>query len=285
VSAGGVLVLVATPIGNLGDLSERAVDALASADAVCCEDSRRTGRLLQHAGVTAPKLLTVNDHTEVAAIAEVLRRLSVGERVVVVTDAGTPGISDPGERLVGAAIREDHAVEVIPGPSALVTALVGSGLPAGRFVFEGFLPRKGSGRTQRLTALAAEPRTAVLYEAPHRLARTLADLVETCGGDRPVVLARELTKQHEGWWRGDLAGALAATEVRAPRGEYVVVVGGAPPPPEPKDEEVEQALRAAAAEGASTRDAAAEVARTLGVSRRRAYELAVSAGLTSRPGG
>lgn len=270
----GVLVLVATPIGNLGDLSPRAVEALAGADVVCCEDTRRTGRLLEHAGVRAPKLLTVNDHTEVAAITEVLRRLAASERVVVVTDAGTPGISDPGERLVRAATASGQRVEVIPGPSALVTALVGSGLPAGRFVFEGFLPRKGSGRTQRLAALAGEPRTAVLYEAPHRLARTLTDLAEACGGDRPVVLARELTKLYEEWWRGTLSGALAVSAAHAPRGEYVVVLGGAPSPPEPDDGDVERALRSALDEGASSRDAATAVARDLGVPRRRAYDLA-----------
>src|SRR5436309_5422521 len=190
---GGALVLVATPIGNLSDLSPRAVEALRTADAICCEDSRRTGRLLEHAGVErrAP-FLVVNDHTEAARIGEVLVRLGRGERIAVVTDAGTPGISDPGERLVRAAIATGHAVEVVPGPSAAIAALVASGLPTGRFVFEGFLPRKGSGRTARVTELGAETRTVVLYEAPHRLARTLADLAGACGPDRRVAVAREL---------------------------------------------------------------------------------------------
>src|SRR5688500_4470712 len=177
----------------MGDLSPRAIEALRAADAICCEDSRRTGRLLAHAGIdrTAP-LLVVNDHTEVAGIVEVLARLARGERVAVGTDAGMPGISAPGERLVRAAAADGHGVEVVPGPSAAVAALVASGLPTGRFVSEGFLPRKGSGRTQRLSQLADERRTVELYEAPHRLARTLADLSSAFGGDRRVAIAREL---------------------------------------------------------------------------------------------
>src|SRR5205807_873127 len=167
-------------------------EALRTADAICCEDSRRTGRLLAHAGVErrAP-LLVVNDHTEAARIGEVLARLTRGERVAVVTDAGTPGISDPGERLVRAAVADGHPVEIVPGPSAAIAALVASGLSTGRFVFEGFLPRKGSGRTARLRELATERRTVVLYEAPHRLARTLADLSAAFGRDRRIALARE----------------------------------------------------------------------------------------------
>ena len=168
----GGLVLVATPIGHLGDISPRAVQTLQSAALICCEDTRRTGRLLQHAGVERRPLIVVNDHTEVQAVAGVLARLDLGERVAVVTDAGMPGISDPGERLVAAAVDAGHAVEVVPGPSAAITALVLSGLSAGRFAFEGFLPRKGSGRSARLLELATERRTVVLYEAPHRLART-----------------------------------------------------------------------------------------------------------------
>jgi 16S rRNA (cytidine1402-2'-O)-methyltransferase len=274
----GRLVLVGTPIGNLGDLSPRAVEALGAADVVCCEDTRRTGRLLQHAGVRAPKLLVVNDHTEAAAVANVLGRLVVGERVAVVSDAGMPGVSDPGERLVAAAVDAGFPVEVVPGPSAAVTALVASGLPAGRFTFEGFLPRKGSGRTERLRELAAERRTAVLYEAPHRVARTLADLAAACGGDRRVVIARELTKLHEEHWRGTLDEAVAHVSEVVPRGEHVLVLDGAPPPAEVTDEVIVAALADAIAAGTSTRDAVAEVAADLDVPKRRAYALA-----TSRP--
>ena len=267
------LVLVATPIGNLGDLSPRAVHELENADLVACEDTRRTGRLLQHAGVRARKMLTVNDHTEAAAVAEVLRRLEAGERVAVVTDAGTPGISDPGERLVRAAVRAGHEVVVVPGPSAAIAALVASGLPTGRFVFEGFLPRRDSARAERIRALATEPRTVVLYEAPHRIARTLVDLRDAFGADRRVAIARELTKLHEEVWRGTLGEAVewAASE---PPGEMVVVIEGAPEPEEATDEQIRDALAAELDSGASARDAAAVVAAELGVARRRAYTLA-----------
>jgi len=273
-SGGGRLVLVGTPIGNLGDLSPRAVEALAAADLVCCEDTRRTGRLLQHAGVRAAALRVVNDHTEDRAVADVVGRLGRGERVVVVSDAGMPGISDPGERLVAAAVAGGFVVEVVPGPSAAVTALVSSGLPAGRFVFEGFLPRKGASRNERVAAVATERRTVVLYEAPHRVARTLADLEAACGSERRVVLARELTKLYEETWRGTLGEAAARVADVAPRGEYVLVLDGAPTPAEVTDESIVAALEAARAGGATTRDAVATVVDTLGVAKRRAYDLA-----------
>jgi 16S rRNA (cytidine1402-2'-O)-methyltransferase len=270
----GVLVLVGTPIGNLGDLTPRATEALRSADAICCEDTRRTGRLLQHAGVERPRLVVVNDHTEAREVPGVVARLGHGERVAVVSDAGMPGISDPGERLVRAAVAAGHAVEVVPGPSAALAALVTSGLPAGRFVFEGFLPRKGSGRTERLGAVASEPRTVVLYEAPHRLARTVADLVEACGPDRRVAVARELTKLHEEVWRGSLGDALAWAPAAAPKGEIVLVLEGAPAAGPPDDGALVDALRDELAAGATARDAARAVAARLGVPRRRVYDLA-----------
>lgn len=269
------LILVGTPIGNLGDLSPRAVQALAGADAICCEDTRRTGRLLQHAGIARTTLIVVNDHTEQGAIEGVLGRLAVGERVAVVTDAGMPGISDPGEQLVRAAVDAGHVVEVVPGPSAAVTALVVSGLPAGRFVFEGFLPRKGSGRTGRLREVAAERRTVVLYEAPHRLARTLGDLAVACGDQRRVAIGRELTKLHEETWRGTLAEAVAWAAAHEPRGELVIVLGGAPEPDEASIDEIEAALRAELTSGASARDAAATVAVDLRVPKRLAYDTAI----------
>lgn len=269
------LVLVGTPIGNLGDLSPRAIEALRLADAICCEDTRRTGRLLQHAGIERKPLIVVNDHTEVAAAVAVLERLGAGERVAVVTDAGMPGISDPGERLVRATIDAGHAVEVVPGASAAVTALVVSGLPAGRFVFEGFVPRKGSGRTARLGEIASERRTVVMYEAPHRLARTLADLLAACGGERQVAIGRELTKLHEETWRGSLAQAVAWAADHEPRGELVVVLDGASEPPRPSQDDIEAALHIALASGVSARDAAADVAARLGVPKRTAYDTAI----------
>jgi 16S rRNA (cytidine1402-2'-O)-methyltransferase len=270
----GVLVLVGTPIGNLGDLSPRAVEALRSADAICCEDTRRTGRLLQHAGLDRRPLVVVNEHTEAREVPRVLARLRRGERVAVVSDAGMPGISDPGERLARAAIAAGHPVEVVPGPSAALAALVSSGLGAGRFVFEGFLPRRGPGRAERLATVAAEPRTVVLYEAPHRLARTVADLVDACGADRRVAVARELTKLHEEVWRGSLGDALAWVRAAAPRGEIVLVLDGAPAAAPPDEDALVEALRDELDAGATARDAARAVAARLDVPRRRVYELA-----------
>ena len=268
-------MLVATPIGNLGDLAPRAVEALAGADVVACEDTRRTGLLLQRSGIGGAKLLIVNDHTEASRIAEVLQRLDRGERVAVVTDAGTPGISDPGERLVRAAIAAGHAVEVVPGPSAVVAALVVSGLPTGRFVFEGFLPRRGSARTERLAVLAAEERTIVLYESPHRAARTLADLGAAFGASRRISVARELTKLHEEIWRGTLAEAAEWMAAVPPRGELAFVVEGAPPPGPPAEDDLAVALAAELERGTAVKEASAVVARRFGVPRRVAYALAL----------
>lgn len=275
------LVLVATPIGNLGDLSPRAREALTGADCICCEDTRRTGRLLSLVGIERREgvpLVRVDDHTEADRVDAVLARVRRGETVVVVSDAGMPGIADPGEQLVRAAAAEGLAVEVVPGPSAAVTALVASGLPAGRFVFEGFLPRKGAGRAERLGELAGERRTIVLYEAPHRLARTLADLAAALGGERRVALGRELTKLHEEVRRSTLADAAAWAAAKEPVGELVVVVEGAPAPEPAGDDEVAAAVQAALDAGRSPRDAAADVAAALGVPKRRAYDVAVSLG-------
>jgi 16S rRNA (cytidine1402-2'-O)-methyltransferase len=272
----GRLVLVATPIGNLDDLTPRARQALGAADVICCEDTRRTGRLLQHAGIAPPRLVVVNEHTEVEQVPHVLSLLAQGKRVAVVSDSGMPGVSDPGEKLVRAAVDAGYQVEVVPGPSAAVAALVISGLPTGRFVFEGFLPKRGRPRAERLAALATESRTMVLFEAPHRLHRTLGDLAGACGEDRRVVVVRELTKLHEEVWRGDLAGAADWVATDEPPGEMVLIVAGAPAPPPVTDEVLRSALQAALDNGASVRDAAAQVASDLDVPRRRAYELALS---------
>jgi 16S rRNA (cytidine1402-2'-O)-methyltransferase len=271
--AGGRLVLVATPIGNLGDLSPRAVETLRRAALICCEDTRRTGRLLQHAGVPAPDLAVCNEHTEAARISDVLATLGDGGDVAVVTDAGTPGVSDPGERLVRAVLDAGFEVTSVPGPTALVTALVTSGLATGRFVFEGFLPRSGRARQDRLAELEDERRTIVVYEAPHRVLRTLADLAASLGDDRPVAVARELTKL----WETVVRGTLGSVELGQPRGEYVLVIAGATAPGTPPDDDaIREALRVELAGGASTRDAAGAVARRLGVAKRLAYNLAVT---------
>ena len=270
----GALVLIGTPIGNLGDLSPRAVEELARADVVACEDSRRTGRLLQHAGVSARALLVVNDHNEAQRVGDVLTRLARGERVAVVTDAGMPGISDPGERLVRAAARDGHTIEVVPGPSAAIAALVASGLPTARFVFEGFLSRKAGARRQRLAELVDDERTLVFYEAPHRLAATLTDLCAVLGAWRRVAVARELTKLHEEIWRGHLNEAAAWAAETPPRGEIAVVVQGALPPGPADEADVEAAVQARLDAGDSARDAATTVAADLGVPKRQAYAVA-----------
>jgi 16S rRNA (cytidine1402-2'-O)-methyltransferase len=272
----GRLLLVGTPIGNLGDLSPRAVEALTTADTIACEDTRRTRALLSHLGVPGGRrLLAVHDHNEAAEVANVLSRLDQGERVVVVTDAGMPGISDPGERLVAAAAAAGHAVEVVPGPSALLAALVVSGLSTSRFCFEGFLPRKGAARRQRLAEVAAEPRTTVIFEAPHRVRQSVADLAEAAGGTRRVAVARELTKLHEEVWRGTLAGAVDHLSAREPRGEYVIVLDGAPPADPVGQTDVETALRARLEAGTDKRSAIADVAATLGVPKRVVYDIAL----------
>ncbi len=270
---GGTLWLVATPIGNLGDVSPRAIEVLASASLVCCEDTRRTGRLLQHAGIKAQRLAVTNEHTEFHRIDDVLAELGAGNDVAVVSDAGTPGVSDPGARLVGAAVDAGHAVSAVPGPVAAIMALTISGLPTDRFVFEGFLPRSGRDRGLRLTEVAAEHRTVVLYEAPHRIERTIADLRARCGDDRPVVVCRELTKLYESVTRG----TLSSIELGTPKGEYVVVLGGATETEQPVDDDaLAEAVRVEIAAGASTRDAAAMVAEQFGVSKRSVYEIAIA---------
>jgi len=272
----GRLVLVGTPIGNLGDLSPRALEALSQAAVVACEDTRRTGRLLSHFGIASPTYIVVNEHTEGDAAERVIGHVQRGDVVVLVSDAGMPGVSDPGEFLVSRAIEAGVTVEVVPGPSAVLHALVASGLTASRFVFEGFLPRKGSGRALRLREVSEEHRTVILFEAPHRLEKTLNDLVDVCGGERRIVLARELTKLHEEIWRGTVFGAIERCAEVDPRGEYVLVLDGAPPAAEATEEEIREAVKLALGRGLSKKDAAAEVAELFAVARNRVYEIAIA---------
>ena len=269
------LVLVGTPIGNLDDLAPRAARAFAEADVVACEDTRRTGRLLSHLGLRAPRLVRLDDHTEDDVAPELVGLVQDGGVVAVASDAGMPGLSDPGARLVARAAAAGVTVEVVPGPFAGAVGLVASGLldPSGRFCFEGFLPRKGAGRAERLADLVGERRTIVLYEAPHRLGRTLADLAATLGGERRVALARELTKLHEEIWRGTLTSAVDRCEEVAPRGEYVVIVEGAPPAAQVDDDSLRRELAAELSEGSTRRDAATAVARRHGVAPNRVKRL------------
>ena len=271
----GRVVVVGTPIGNLGDLSPRAVAALEGADVVACEDTRRSGRLLQHAGVPGKRLVRLDDHTEAAVTADLVARAAAGDRVALVSDAGLPGLSDPGAVLVAAAWSAGVAVEVVPGPFAAAVGLVGSGMlePSGRFCFEGFLPRKGPARRTRIAALVGEERTTVLYEAPHRLRSTMEDLRDALGADRRVALCRELTKLHEETWRGSLGDAVARCAEVEPRGEFVVVLAGAEPPPDATDDELRRSLERELETGASRRDAAAAVAARFDVAPNRVKRL------------
>jgi 16S rRNA (cytidine1402-2'-O)-methyltransferase len=225
----GVLYLVATPIGNMGDISARAREILAAAGVVAAEDTRHSGRLLRELGLERP-LVSLHEHNEKARTAELVARLKAGESVALVSDAGTPLVSDPGFALVRAAVEAGIAVVPVPGACAAIAALTASGLPVERFCFEGFLPARAGARRQRLAELAGEPRTLVLYEAPHRIAACLADLAAVLGGQRRACVAREITKLHESYYRGGLGelAERAKSDADLARGESVVVVEGAP---------------------------------------------------------
>jgi 16S rRNA (cytidine1402-2'-O)-methyltransferase len=274
----GKLVLVATPIGNLADITSRAIDALREANVICCEDTRHSSKLLQHIGVADKPLLVVNEHTEYDTREKIVDLVSKGKTVALITDAGSPGISDPGERIVRAVIDAGGAVSAAPGPSAAIMAVTISGLPAGRFVFEGFLPRSGVERKERLEAVAGEERTTVLYEAPHRLHKTLTDLETMCGPHRAIAVAAELTKIHEEVWRGNLHDAVKRYADGDPRGEFVLVLAGATPAAPPTDDELIIALRAEISAGVSRKDAASRVSARFGVSKRHVYELTLTLG-------
>lgn len=269
----GRLVLVATPIGNLGDLSPRAVEALRGADVIACEDTRHTRKLLTASAISS-RLISVHEHNERAQTPYVLELLEAGQTVALVSDAGTPAISDPGARLVAAAVEAGHNVTIVPGPSAVISALAVSGLPTDRFVFEGFLPRKGAERKARLASIAAEERTVVVYESPNRVGATLADLAAVCGPARRVAVVRELTKLYEEIWRGPLAEAALHLGAAEARGEHVLVIEGATRVAA-DDQTVDAALRAELEAGASKKDAAAAVSEAFGVSKRAAYQRAL----------
>jgi 16S rRNA (cytidine1402-2'-O)-methyltransferase len=226
----GTLQVVATPIGNLADLSARAQQTLTEADVIAAEDTRRTLQLLQSLGISRP-LLSLFEHNESQRVPQLLERLEAGQKVVLVSDAGTPLLSDPGFELVRAASRAGFAVQAIPGPSAITAALAVGGLPAQRFCFEGFLPARAGERRSALAALAHEPRTLVFFEAPHRIRATLSDLAAEFGSQREAVVARELTKAHESIYRGTLAelALMAESQENFERGEITLLVAGAAP--------------------------------------------------------
>lgn len=271
---GGQLYLVATPIGNLADVSERALKTLSEVDFVAAEDTRNSGKLLACFGIRKP-MISYFEHNKRARGEEIVARLLNGESCALVTDAGMPGISDPGEDIVRLCAESGIPVTLIPGPCAAVTALALSGLPTGKFVFEGFLPQKASERDQRIAELAEEKRTLVLYEAPHRLKNTLKALKKGFGGDRKLALCRELTKINEDISRTDVDSAIAYYEENEPRGEYVLVVEGAKPAealgtslPDPVG-----AVNELIATGMSKNEAIKSVAKRLGVPKNEVYQL------------
>ncbi|MFN2489712.1 MAG: 16S rRNA (cytidine(1402)-2'-O)-methyltransferase [Actinomycetota bacterium] len=278
-------MLCATPIGNLDDMSPRAARVIGEADVLACEDTRRTRKLLLHFGLRAPELVVYNEGNERRRTPELARRCAEGATVVLVTDAGMPGLSDPGYRLVRACVDRAVAVEVVPGPSASISALAVSGLPSRRFVFEGFLPRKAGERRRRIAELAAERRTVVLYVSPHKVAESLEDLVEELG-DRPAALARELTKLHEEVRRGTLPELLAGVHAEPPRGEIVLVIGGAGrADPEVASEELARRALELMSNGVERRTALSQVARATGVPRRMVFDALVEAGARGAPTG
>ena len=268
----GALFLVATPIGNLSDLSKRAIETLESADLIACEDTRRTGQLLKLIGVKRMKLMRVDEHTEFKSKSEIVEKIKDGRTVALVSDAGTPGISDPGEELVKTVIANGCNVSVIPGASSVPAALVVSGISMKRWVMEGFIPRKGKEREEILKELAVEERTIILFESPKRLQGTLKDMCQHLGEARQVAVVRELTKIHEEVCRGSLKSAMQHYD-SPPKGEIVIVIEGSTYETSISDEYIFKTLREAKDLGLSARDASNQVSKQLGVSRGRAYKL------------
>lgn len=275
----GTLFLVATPIGNLEDITARALRVLREASVVAAEDTRVTRKLLAHFDIHTP-LTAYHEHTTDARENALLERLLGGDSIALVSDAGTPAISDPGADLVALAIRHGVRIEPIPGACAAIAGVIGSGLPTGRWTFEGFLPRPKGDRRERLAEIARESRTMIFYEGPHRLKETLSDLEKTFGPDRAACVAREVTKKFEEWVRGSLAEVSAHFHANEPRGECVILVAGrgeGEVAPDAADTATpEMLIRAALERGLRPKDAAREVATATGMSRNDAYALVQS---------
>ncbi|MEA5539408.1 MAG: 16S rRNA (cytidine(1402)-2'-O)-methyltransferase [Limnoraphis robusta] len=272
----GTLYVVGTPIGNLGDLTFRAVQILQTVDLIAAEDTRHTGKLLQHFQIQTPQI-SYYEHNQHRRIPEVLEKLRQGKAIAIVTDAGIPGISDPGYELVKACIEAGIAVIPIPGVSACLTALSVSGLATDRFVFEGFLPTKTKLRQQRLEELRSQSHTMILYESPHRLRQTLQDLAETLGCDREIVLGRELTKLHEEFWRGTVGEAVEYYENIQPKGEFTLVVAGKiEKTPDLSETAIKAELEALLRQGLTRSQASRQLAENTSLPRRQIYQLALT---------
>ena len=275
----GKLILCGTPIGNLDDVTPRLAQTLERAEIVACEDTRRTRKLLTHLGIRARELVTYNEANERRRSPDLVERMKGGATVALVSDAGMPGLSDPGYRLVSASVDAGIAIEVVPGPSAAISALAISGLAPGRFVFEGFLPRKSGERKRHLEDLVEEKRTLVFYESPHRIAEALADLAEVLG-DRPAALARELTKLHEEVVRGSLPELAEFARNEPPRGEITLVVAGAvgDNKSEVSPAELARRTKVLMEQGVERKEAMQEVARGAGVPRRAVFDALIDEG-------
>ena len=275
----GTLYLVGTPIGNLGDLSVRALETLRSADFIAAEDTRVTAKLLNHFEIKKP-CVSYYEHNKYASGEKIVARLLAGETCALVTDAGMPAISDRGEDIVRQCAEQGIDVQVIPGPCAAIAALAVSGLPTQQFCFEGFLAVSGKTRREHLERLRGETRTMIFYEAPHKLCATLRDLAAAFGGERRISLCRELTKLHEEVLRLTLDGAVAYYETQPPRGEYVLIVEGAPKQQESgpvSEEEALMRVQALLAEGLSRKDAVRQVAAETGLAKNQLYDAALRA--------
>lgn len=272
----GLLYIVPTPIGNLEDMTFRGVRALKEADLILAEDTRRSGRLAAHFGVETP-FLSLTEHNVKERLPRILDELARGKRLALVSDAGMPGVSDPGMPVIRAAIEANYRVEVLPGASAVPVALVGSGLPTDRFAFEGFPPKPGGARTRILSQLAGETRTLLFYESPKRLPGLLKEIAALFGQERPVVVARELTKLHETWYRGTAAELADAFAGKTVRGEVAVAVGGATEKKEFTDDEARALLMDELNRGASVREASKRAAEMTGLPKKRLYAWALEA--------
>ncbi|WP_086668357.1 16S rRNA (cytidine(1402)-2'-O)-methyltransferase [Lentzea kentuckyensis] len=275
VSGSGRLVLAATPLGDIRDASARLIEALETADVIAAEDTRRLHSLASALQVKpSGRVISFYDQVETARLPGLLESLRGGETVLLVTDAGMPSVSDPGYRLVAACVEQDLTVTCLPGPSAVTTALAVSGLPSDRFAFDGFPPRKSGERKRWFAPLATEQRTVVFFEAPHRLADTLADAVEVLGPDRSAAVCRELTKKYEEVVRGSLA-ELAEWAVEGARGEITVVLGPAPVADTPDLETLVAEVKQRVADGERMKSVAAEVAEAAGISKKALYDAAI----------
>ena len=272
----GTLYIVGTPIGNLEDMTVRAVRILQTVDLIAAEDTRHTGKLLHHFQIKTPQI-SYHEHNRMIRVPELVAKLQQGLAIALVSDAGMPGISDPGYELVKACAEEGFTVVPIPGASAVIAALSASGLPSDRFIFEGFLPAKSQARRTHLEGLQSESRTIVFYESPHRLRATLQDLADVLGGDRKTTLARELTKLHEEFWRGTTAEAIELHTKREPQGEYTIVVAGAEVVKVVLSESaLRSELQSLLDQGISRSDASRQLAQQTSLPRRQIYQLALS---------